>query len=127
MRDVSSFNRIFLAVKPVDFRKQAHGLSILVEPIFKTLPNDSKVLFAFTNRRKNSMATLLGFNRFALWWKTLEEEKFRWPKTFSEVKTLQVRELKWLLDGIDLQKMHTHQKISFQSQGYAREHTDNWI
>ena len=122
MRDISSFNKIYLAIKPVDFRKQAHGLSLLVEPIFKTLPNDAKVLFAFTNRRKTATKLLYWDSTgFALWWKSLEKDRFRWPKSLLQAKTLQVRELKWLLDGVDLQKINTHKRVNFQSQGYATE------
>lgn len=126
MKDISSFNKIYLAVEPVDFRKQAHGLSLLVEPIFKILPSDTKVLFVFTNRRKTAVKLLhWDATGFALWWKVLEKDKFHWPKSTLQAKTLQVRELKWLLDGVDLRKINTHKKLNFQSQGYARENRYN--
>lgn len=123
MRDISSFSKIYLAIKPVDFRKQAHGLALLIEPIFSALPNDAKVLFAFTNRRKTAVKLIYWDSTgFAMWWKNLEQDRFRWPKSSEQAKTLQARELKWLLDGVDLQRIHTHKKVTFENQGYAREH-----
>ena len=114
MRDLSYFSKIFLAVKPVDFRKQAHGLGIVVTESLKLPLISEKTLFAFTNRNRTA-AKLLHWDGtgFALWWKVLERDRFKWPKDQNEVKQLQSKDLKWLLDGVDLKAIKKHEKLTF--------------
>lgn len=112
MKDISFFSRIYLAINSVDFRKQAHGLALLVEHTLKLTPTKEKCLFVFTNRRKNAIK-LLYFDDtgYAMWWKVLERDKFRWPKDDSEAMLIQPRELRWLLDGIDFFNLKKHKKL----------------
>lgn len=58
MKDVSAFARIFLATEAVDFRKQAHGLALIVENSFGVSDLSAKELFFFTNRRRNAVKLL---------------------------------------------------------------------
>ena len=115
MRDLSFFGKIFLALQPVDFRKQAHGLSIIVEHTLRINPLSGRCLFVFTNKRKNAIKTLYWDETgFGMWWKVLEKDKFRWPKDANDIKTISPKELRWLLEGIDIAKMKKHKKIEFQ-------------
>ena len=112
MKDFSAFNRIYLASEPVDFRKQAHGLAVIVEQAFGIHVTDDKKLFLFTNKRRNAVKLLYWDNTgYALWWKTLEKDRFRWPKVGESTILIKTRELRWLLDGIDLTKIKTHEKL----------------
>jgi hypothetical protein len=36
----------------------------------------------------------------------LERERFRWPEREAEVAEVGVRELGWLLEGLDMEKAH---------------------
>ena len=75
MRDINFFTKIFVAVQPVDFRKQANGLFLMVESIFKILPNSSKMLFVFTNRHKNAVKMVYwDATGVAMWSKRLEKD-----------------------------------------------------
>jgi transposase len=49
----------------------------------------------------------------ALWWKGLENEKFRWPKKDDNTWNIEVKELRWLLEGVDLTKIKKHQKLEY--------------
>lgn len=112
MKDLGFFSTILIAIDPVDFRKQAHGLALIAESSLKAGRLNEKYLFVFTNRRKTGVKMLYwDTTGYALWWKTLEKEKFRWPKIAGEVCTIQVKELKWLLEGIDISKLKKHEKI----------------
>lgn len=111
MKDMSYFSKVFLAVKPVDFRKQARGLSAIVQEGLSCIPTDSRSIFVFTNRRKDSVRMLYwDTTGFALWSKVLEKDRFVWPKVKDgSVKvTLSSKEIKWLLQGIDLSKIKMH-------------------
>lgn len=117
MRDLSFFGKIYLSVEPVDFRKQAHGLAIIVEHVLKKDPVCEKTLFVFTNKRRDAVKILYwDLTGFALWWKSLEAEKFRWPKKVVGPMQIQVKDLKWLLEGVDFTSIKKHQKVDLHSQ-----------
>ena len=117
MRDISFFTKIYVATEPVDFRKHAHGLALVVEHHLGLDHLSEKSLFVFTNRRRSSIK-LLYWDRsgFALWWKALEADQFRWPQ-HGDSTTVHIapRELKWLLDGIDISSLKPHKNITFSS------------
>jgi transposase len=117
VRDLAYFNKIFLAVNPVDFRNQAHGLSVLVKQVLLSSPLDGRSLFVFTNKRKTSIRILYwDATGFALWSKVLEKHRFKWPKNQSEAALkLSSIELKWLLQGIDLAKIKKHEAINYSA------------
>jgi transposase len=112
LKDVSFYSRIFLAVEPVDFRKQAHSLALLVEHSFELAAHNEKWLFAFTNKRRTAIK-LLHWDQtgYGMWWKVLEKDKFCWPASSEQVKNIQPKELKWLLGGIDIFNLKKHKKI----------------
>jgi transposase len=50
-----------------------------------------------------------------MWWKILEKDRFRWPKSQAEAKvTFTQRQLKWLLQGVDLEKIKMHDPVDFE-------------
>lgn len=115
MKDLSYFPKIYIAVKPVDFRKQSRGLATVVKNVLNSNPLENKLLFAFTNKRRDSIRLLYWDQTgFALWSKVLEKDKYFWPKSKVDVKnSISSKELKWILQGIDLTKVKTHKKLNF--------------
>ncbi len=98
--------RIYLKTGKTDFRKSVNGLSILVEETMKTSATGGD-LFVFCNRGKNRLKILYyDRNGFCLWYKRLEEDKFRWPKNVDEVMEITREELIWLLRGLDFRSAH---------------------
>jgi len=85
---------VFLHRDPVDFRKQINGLSAIVELEMKQSLNTG----------------------FCLWYKRLENDKFKWPKK-HELETINISEeqLHWLLRGFDIKAMKAHNSIEFDS------------
>ncbi len=64
-------------------------------------------LFVFRSRRGDRLKILVwDRDGFVLWYKRLEEGKFRWPEVSDDQKKVQLRheELALLLGGIDLQQ-----------------------
>ena len=114
MRDISFFSKIYIAVKPVDFRLQIRGLSQKITQVFNMSPSDGRVLFVFTNRRKNAIRIVYWDSTgFAMWCKNLEESRFKWPKGDIDQMNLSPRDLKWLLQGVDLSKIKMHKKVEY--------------
>jgi transposase len=91
------------------------SLSVLAECVFEKTLHCERTLFVFRNKRRDSIRILYWDQTgFAMWSKVLEKEKFKWPKS-SENKAvfLSPKELKWLLQGVDLSKIKLHENISF--------------
>ena len=69
---------IYLHSDPVDFHKSINGLSVIVEQAMGLSPFESGV-FVFCNRRCDKLKVLyLGKTGFALWYKRLEKDKFKY-------------------------------------------------
>jgi transposase len=112
LRDLSFFSKIYVCTESVDFRKQAHGLSLLVEHKLNQKPMTERALFVFTNKRRNAVKILYwDATGFALWWKSLECERFSWPKSNNEAHQIDAKDLRMLLDGVDLSKIKKHRKV----------------
>jgi transposase len=110
-------SQVFLCRDFVDFRKSINGLSQIVEEDLG-LSSMSGALFVFCNKAKDKLKILYWDNTgFALWYKRLEKERFKWPAKFdadldSEVE-LTEQQLNWLLEGYSV---IGHQALDFQSK-----------
>jgi transposase len=107
--------KVFIAIGSVDMRKAIDGLSILVSQGFQLDPFAGH-LFAFSNRRRTVVKILYwDRNGFALWQKRLEKERFRWPESRGEVLEIGSRQLRWLLDGLEIEQGHAHAAFRFKA------------
>jgi len=102
--------KVYLHRDPVDFRMGVNSLSILVEQAMRLNPMDSS-LYVFGNRRGDRIK-ILGWDRNGFWllMKKLEADNFVWPDSRDEVVALNVEQLGWLLDGIDIAAIRRHPK-----------------
>tara|TARA_R110001592_G_scaffold362074_1_gene674823 strand:- start:13667 stop:14017 length:351 start_codon:yes stop_codon:yes gene_type:complete len=107
--------RIYLHRQFVDFRKSINGLSVIIESEID-LPVMSGALFIFCNRAKDKLKILYWDKTgFALWYKRLEKDKFKWPnRTNEDCMALTEQQLNWLLEGYDVVG---HQAVKYQSMG----------
>jgi len=107
--------RIYLAVGSTDMRKAINGLSILVEDVLELNPLSGH-LFAFCNKRRN-MVKILYWDRngFCLWHKRLEKHVFTWPESHEQILQLDVRELNWLLEGLDIRQAKAHESLCYRT------------
>ena len=90
-------------------RKYRNGLCAIVQDqMDRSVFTNS--LFIFTNKRKRIIRFLYWDKTgFAIWTKTLDKQKYRWPKDFFELESLIVTsgELQLLLQGIDITRHKT--------------------
>ena len=115
MRPASTLPQVFIYRQPVDFRKSFRGLAAIVENELGHNPFEGH-LYAFTNRRRNKIKCLFWEdNGFVLYYKSLAEEKFKWPKGDDEVLTLNGQQMNWLLDGYDISAMKGHKKLHYEA------------
>lgn len=95
-------------VKPgaTDMRKQTAGLAGVVQNVLKADPFAGS-LYLFCNRRRNLLKAIYWEkNGFCLWSKRLEKDTFPWPKDGEEAKEITERQLRLLLEGLNIWKAH---------------------
>jgi len=115
MRPSLSLTEVYLYRQPVDFRKSHQGLSAIVECELGHNPFEG-CLYTFINKQRNKIKCLFWEdNGFVLYYKSLAEEKFKWPKGDEETFTLTGQQLNWLLDGFDISVMQGHKKLEYES------------
>lgn len=113
LRPSRSLDRVYLYRDPIDFRKAAFGLAAIIE---QELGHDpfSGTLYAFTNRQRNKIKCVFwDHNGFVLYYKSLAEEKFKWPRRGDEVLPLTGEQINWLLEGYDISQMIPHKKVVY--------------
>jgi transposase len=115
LRPALEMPAIYLYRDPVDFRKSFRGLAAIVEQELDHNPFDG-ALYAFTNRRRDKIKCLYWEdNGFVLYYKSLAEEKFRWPAPDEVVMALTGQQINWLLDGYDISLMQGHKKLYYEA------------
>ena len=115
LRPALSLPKVYLYRDPIDFRKSHRGLSALVELELGHNPFSGE-LYVFTNKQRNKIKCLFWEdNGFVLYYKSLAEEKFKWPKRTDELVTLTGQQINWLLDGYDISLMKGHKKLEYES------------
>lgn len=117
LRPSRSMPEIYLYREPIDFRKQANGLAVLIEQELGQSPFTG-ALYAFTNRQRNKIKCLMWEdNGFILYYKALAEEKFKWPSPADELMPLTGEQINWLLDGYDISLLQGHKTLHYEVVG----------
>jgi len=109
----SGVPEVFLYRDFVDFRKSINGLSLIVEQQMVLSPLTGSV-FVFCNKGRDKLKVLYWDKTgFALWYKRLEKDKFKWPKKLNVASlNLTEQQLHWLFDGFDVLG---HQAVCYES------------
>lgn len=104
---------VFLYRDVVDFRKSINGLALIVEQQMQLSPLNGSV-YVFCNKARDKLKVLYWDSTgFALWYKRLEKDKFKWPKNLNTPSlSITEQQLHWLLTGFDVQG---HQAVFFES------------
>ena len=116
MKWFSDVPSVYLHREPVDFRKAINGLVVIIESQMGLSPY-SDALFIFCNRGRDKVK-VIHWDRtgFVLWYKRLEQEKFKWPmKAKGDIVTISEQELRWLLIGLDILSMEGHKVLEYQA------------
>jgi transposase len=104
---------IYVHRDPVDFRQSINGLCIRVSEVME-LDAFSGSLFVFGNRARNKIKILYWDKTgFALWYKRLEKNTFKWPRKGDPVLSLTDEQFDWLLRGLDIAKLTPHAESVF--------------
>lgn len=120
MIELTGTTRVYLAAGATDLRKSIDGLALLVAEVLEGDPLSAH-LFCFCNRARDKVKILhWAGNGFWLYYKRLEQGRFRWPATTpreAAAMELTVRELRWLLDGLEIERVAevAHRRLVFEA------------
>ena len=97
--------RIFVATRPVDFRKGHDGLAALTQSVLKEDPFNGAV-FVFRAKRADRLKILFwDGSGLVMAYKRLEENTFTWPAVRDGVMTLNRAQFEALFAGLDWRKV----------------------
>jgi transposase len=97
--------RVFIATQPVDGRKGADSLMVIVRDVFEHDPLSGHLFVFFSKRCDRVRIVYWDRNGFATWTKRLERGRFR--PAFSEdgrlkASAIEAAELGLVIEGLDL-------------------------
>ncbi len=99
--------RVFVATKPVDFRKGLDGLSAVVQEQLKLDPFGGSI-FVFRSKRADRVKILVWDGTgLTMIYKRLELGKFSWPRIEDGVMRLSMAQLSALFEGLEWQRVHS--------------------
>ena len=102
MIDLSRVSKYYVACGYTDLRRGIDGLAAIVTQQFgKELREDS--LFLFCGRRTDRIKALYySGDGYVLVYKRLNNGAFQWPRTAAELRQLDVRSFRWLMEGLKI-------------------------
>jgi transposase len=102
--------RIYIATRPIGFRKGMDGLAAAVQEVLRLDPFGGTA-FIFRAKRADRIKILIwDGSGMILIYKRLEDGRFRWPKIEDGVMRLSLAQLSALFDGLDWTKVRSLRK-----------------
>jgi len=98
--------RVLIAAKPVDFRKGADGLAAIAKEVLAQDPFSGTIIVFRAKRADRVKVLLWDGTGLALYWKRLEQGKFKWPPIVEGVMRLTPAQLSALIEGLDWTRVH---------------------
>ena len=97
---------IFVATKPVDFRKGADSLAVLAREKLGCDPLKGVAVVFRAKRADRVKVVVWDGTGLALYWKRLESGAFKWPPVVDGAMRMNAAQLAALLSGMDWTRMH---------------------
>lgn len=105
--------QVFLAIEPVDVRKGADSLSIIVRESLGQSPCSGSA-FAFRNKAGTRIKMLIwDGNGVWLCLRRLHKGRFPWPEFGAQIHPLSQDEWQWLTQGVDWRRIHAKPQESW--------------
>lgn len=83
-------------------RRSIDGLMAIIRDTYQMDPYANE-LYLFCGRKKNTIKALhFDKDGFILYIKRLDNARFQWPRTASEIRPLTRQEFRWLMEGLSI-------------------------
>lgn len=95
---------VYIITGFTDMRKGIDGLAAIIQGMYSLDPF-SKQLFLFCGHNRSKIKGLLWENDgFLMLYKRLDNGVFRWPRTVNEAKLISPQQVRWLLEGLEIEQ-----------------------
>lgn len=98
--------RVLVATRPIDFRKGADSLAALAKEALGQDPFAGAVLVFRAKRADRVKIVAWDGSGLVMFWKALDEGKFKWPPISDGVMRLSSAQLSALIEGLDWTRVH---------------------
>lgn len=100
--DLSGVAKIYIVCGRTDMRRSIDGLMAIIRDTYQMDPY-ANALYLFCGRKKNTLKALhFDKDGFILYIKRLDNARFQWPRTASEIRPLTRQEFRWLMEGLSI-------------------------
>jgi transposase len=97
---------VYVAARPVDFRKGADGLVLLAQEKLRLDPLKGIAIVFRTKRADRVKIVTWDGTGLVMYWKRLETGAFKWPPIVDGVMRMNAAQVAALLSGMDWRRMH---------------------
>ena len=102
--ELSGVQKFYIVTGRTDMRKNINGLLGIIRDTFEMNPYEN-ALYLFCGRRSDRIKAIhYEKDGFCLYYKVLENGRFQWPRSASEVKALTRQQYRWLLEGLSIEQ-----------------------
>ena len=109
--------RVFVATRPVDFRKGADGLAALAQEQLRLDPFSGAALVFRAKRADRIKILIWDGSGMVLVAKRLEEGRFAWPPIRDGVMRLSSAQLATLFEGLDWRRVYARRTARPRAAG----------
>lgn len=103
LNDAVSFDNVYIVTGYTDLRSGIDRLAAMIKSsleVDELLPN---TIYMFCGRRTDRIKALIWEgDGYLLLYKRLEDGKFQWPRSTSEVQLLTMKQFRWLMEGLTI-------------------------
>lgn len=103
--------RVLVATRPIDFRKGADSLAALAREALGHDPFSGAVLVFRAKRADRVKIVAWDGTGLVMFWKALDEGKFKWPPISDGVMRLSSAQLSALVEGLDWTRVHPPRRV----------------
>ena len=103
---------VYIACGYTDMRRSIDGLATTVKQVFQLDPF-SQSLYLFCGKRNDRVKALYWEgDGFILLYKRLERGRFQWPRNNKEARRITRQQLRWLLEGLNIEQPKALKKLA---------------
>lgn len=104
LRELTEKTSVYIVTGYTDMRKGIDGLAEIISGKLQLDPFD-RSLFLFCGKNSRKLKGLLWEgDGFLLLNKRLENGRYRWPRNETEAKVLTAQQIRWLMEGLEIEQ-----------------------
>lgn len=101
--DITKATKFYIVCGHTDLRSGINGLSQIISLKYNIRTYD-KAAFFFCGHKKDRLKVLLWEDDgYVLIIKRFENGRLKWPRNVDEIKDISEQQLRWLLEGLDIE------------------------